>query len=129
MIARLVGLAAPGRDLEAAGKIALSEADRLWHTDIYDPAPNDNSEAGKRSKAAISDILIACGWGWATPYRGDRVGPEWCGLTVGACWRKAGLKLDIARTFMPSTYRLLCYANYRPFDEKHRNERPATGPY
>lgn len=122
----------PEEKLDAAGRAALAAAIRLWQSDIIDPSAADIAAGHARAlrdRAAIDAILTACGWTWCVPYAGNHRGPEWCGLTAGACWREAGLDPGILRTWFASTYRLFVWANYRAFDDKHQNRKPAEGPF
>lgn len=125
-IDRLFGWTIP-RDVKEAGAAAIAEAERLWASDIYDPSKSDHSIRALASKKAIDRMLQACGWTWEVPYLGDGQ-MKWCLIFAGACWVRAGLKPDIAKTWIPSTYRIDAYARYKPFDN-HKNPRPASGPY
>lgn len=115
--------------LELAGRAALMQAEHLWHMDVYDPKPSDRTPRADASRKVIDSILTAAGWGWRVPYAGDGVGPEWCGLTVAACWRAAGINPWWLATYFASTFRLDTWARYENFDDKHPNRRPITGPY
>jgi hypothetical protein len=112
----------------AAGRIAIAEAERLWRADIYDPKRTEVHPHANASRNYIDSMLRACGWTWEIPYKGDGQ-VEWCGIFAGACWVKAGLKPEIAKTFFPSTYRLNVWGHYRPFDDKHKNPKPKAPPY
>lgn len=114
--------------LVAAGERAVATALAWWRLDIYDPRINDTSANAKRSKNFIDEFCKLVGWTWIVPYDGDGE-VEWCGIFAGAAWRKAGLKLDIAKTFFPSTWRLVAFAHYKPYDEKNKNQKPKKGPY
>lgn len=111
--------------LAAAGRAALAEATRLWAWDIYDPARNDYTERGVKSRLAINEIVHKGGWTWIN-YRGDG-DVEWCGLFAATCWRTAGIDPKWLPTYFASTYRLDIWARYRSFDDKHPNPRPETG--
>jgi hypothetical protein len=128
--------------LREAGVRAYRAAAEIWCRDIIDPSAADlapppvGSVARERahtravqSRMEIDSMLNACGWGWATPYKGNRLGPEWCGIFAAKCWREAGLDPALLATWFPSTYRLHAWAHYNPFDDKHPNRKPATGPY
>lgn len=120
--------------LAAAGERALREAIRLFESDIIDPAAADLADSKRPLHGrAVSDrekidaILAASGWTWAVPYAGNRRGPEWCGLTAGACWRAAGLDPKWLATYFASTYRMALFFAYRSFDDKHPNPAPPQG--
>ena len=116
-------------DIAQAGIAALTEIDRLWALNIYDPAPSDATARGLFCKHTIESLIAACGWTWALPYLGhDKAASgtlEWCGLTAGACWVKAGLDPRIAKTWFASTYRLDAYASYEALDKEHPNPKPS----
>jgi hypothetical protein len=114
-------------EAETPGELALSEALRLWHLDVYDPPRSDRSERSKHSRSVIESILTASGWTWEVPYKGDGQ-VEWCGLFAGACWRAAGLDSKWLATYFASTYRLDNWARYRPWDAAHPNPRPIDRP-
>lgn len=115
-------------DLVEAGQAAVAEAVRLWQADVYDPPRSDKSEAAARSRRVIDEILMAAGWDWQVPYKGDGQ-VEWCGLMAAACWRAAGLDPKWLATYFASTYRLDTWAKYRDFNPDKPNRRPASGPY
>lgn len=114
--------------LASAGERAAGEAVRLWESDIYDPARSDSSPRASDSRAAISDMLKACGWSWEIPYRGDGQ-VEWCGIFAGTCWRAAGLDPRWLATYFASTYRLDLWGRYRSFSNASPNPRPEHGPF
>ncbi len=114
--------------LAHAGELALAEAVRLWSLDVYDPPRSDKTPRGIASRAVIDSILLASCWSWEVPYKGDGIGPEWCGLFAGACWRAAGIDPKWLATYFASTWRLDCWARYEAFDAAHPNPRPATDP-
>lgn len=113
--------------LEIAGELAITEAARLWASDIYDPSRSDKGYRADASRKAISDLLIACGWTWEAPYLGDGQ-VEWCGIFAGACWRAAGLDPRWLATYFASTYRLDLWGRYESFDKSHPNPRPSSDP-
>lgn len=110
-------------DLEQAGQAAVAEALRLWNLDIIDPRRSDDSQHAIESRHHIDEMLMACGWDWCVPYKGDGA-LEWCGLFAGACWKVAGLDPKWIRTYFASTYRLGMWGGYRSFDVKHLNPSP-----
>lgn len=114
--------------LELAGRKAIAEAERLWKLDVYDPKRGDNSEAAVRSRRVIDEILMAAGWEWQVPYKGDGQ-VEWCGLFAAACWLAAGIAPRWLAPYFASTYRLDLWARYRDFKPQNPNPRPATGPW
>lgn len=120
----------------------LNEALNLWHADIIDPSAGDfatppdgdtvlqrRHAIAVRSRALIDDILLACDLDHHVPYKGNHRGPEWCGAFLAKCARVAGFDPKLLKTWFPSTYRLWALHNYRPFDEKNPNKKPAAGPY
>lgn len=118
----------PAYDIAEAGHAAVTEAIRLWQADVYDPPRSDKSEAANRSRKVIDEILMAAGWEWQVPYRGDGQ-VQWCGLFAAACWRAAGLDPKWLATYWASTYRLDTWANYKDFNPEKPNKKPAQGPY
>jgi hypothetical protein len=110
-------------ELAEAGRAAVIEGMRLWHLDIIDPKRSDDSEHAKRSRRDIDDIIVAGGWPWMVPYKGDGA-LEWCGLFVGACWRAAGLDPKWLASYFASTYRLALWASYRSFSDRMPNPEP-----
>lgn len=114
--------------LEIAGRRAVMEAARLWRLDVYDPKARDKSDHAERSRKVIDEILMAAGWEWQVPYKGDGQ-VEWCGLFAAACWRAGGIDPRWLSTYWASTYRLDVWARYRDFKTTHPNPRPATGPW
>ena len=114
--------------LELAGRRAVMEAARLWRLDVYDPKARDKSEHAERSRRVIDEILMAAGWEWQVPYRGDGQ-VEWCGLFAAACWRAAGIDPKWLATYFASTYRLDLWARYRAFAADKPNPRPDRGPW
>jgi hypothetical protein len=115
-------------DLADAGTRAVTEAIRLWQADVFDPKRNDQSDAAVRSRRVIDEILMAAGWDWQVPYKGDGQ-VEWCGLFAAACWRAAGIDTKWLATYFASTYRLDTWAKYRDFNPGKPNKRPDHGPY
>ena len=113
--------------LELAGRAAITEAARLWSSDVFDPPRNDHSPRAQASRKAIEGIVHAGGWTWLD-YRGDG-DVEWCGLFAAACWRAAGIDPRWLATYFASTYRLDLWARYRSFNAKTPNDRPAHGPW
>jgi hypothetical protein len=116
------------RDIIEAGQVAMSEALRLWSADVYDPQRSDKSAAADHSRRVIDEIIMAAGWEWQVPYKGDGQ-VEWCGLFAAACWRAAGLDTKWLATYFASTYRLDTWARYRDFNPDKPNKKPAQGPY
>lgn len=114
--------------LDALQAIAVARGIEIFNADIWDPPVGYHDAGGKadRWRAAIDDMLRAVGWDWEIPYRGDG-DVEWCGIFVGACYAKAGLRLELLRRYFPSTYRLQRYGSYRPVDDKDPNRPPTTG--
>lgn len=124
-----------------AGRAALAEMERLFQLDVIDPAARDLAppapgsspklhlahERAVHSREVIDEILKACGWGWRTPYAGNHLGPEWCGLAAGKGWAAAGLDPTWLAAFFPSTLRLHYWAHYRDWND-HGNRPPASGP-
>jgi hypothetical protein len=102
-------------DLARAGELAVAEAERFWSLNIFDPKRTDTSEAAKRSRFQIDEMIRRCGWTWEIPYAGDGQ-LEWCGLFVGACWAKAGITKPMLKTFFASTYRLDRWARHQAFN-------------
>jgi len=113
-------------ELAEAGRAAVVEGLRLWHLDIIDPKRSDDSEHAKRSRSDIDAIMIAAGWGSHTPYSGDGA-IEWCGFTVAACWRAAGLDPKWLASYFASTYRLDLWGGYRSFSARTPNDPPPAG--
>lgn len=111
-------------ELEQAGRNAVAEALRYFNLDVIDPKRSDDSDHAMNSRHVINEMLMACGWDWCVPYKGDGQ-LEWCGIFVGACWKAAGLDPRWLRTYFPSTYRLGLWGAYRSFDPKHPNPAPA----
>lgn len=109
-----------------AGERAIAEALRYWNLDIIDPRRSDDSPHAVQSKRHIDEMLMACGWDWCVPYKGDGA-MEWCGIFAGACWKAAGLDEKWIRTYFSSTYRLGLFGSYRAFDTKHPNPPPPDG--
>jgi hypothetical protein len=105
-------------DLAAAGERALAEIEALFHRDVR----NDDHGHGWE---VISEILKACGWTWPEvyPYHGT---VQYCALTTGYSWAKAGLDPKWLAVFFASTQRLDAWASYRPWNE-HRNSPPPEG--
>lgn len=98
-------------DLESHGRLAISEALRLWKLDIYDPPRSDKSVSAIASKGHIdSFIRSGLGWTWEPTYAGDGAF-EWCGAFAAWCW--AGVKAQLRRQYFASTYRLDRYARYQ----------------
>lgn len=110
------------------GQSAIAAAKWFWEQDIYDPPKALKSPKANASREHIDNMLRLCGWTWEIPYLGDGQ-VEWCGLFAGACWVKAGLKPEHAKTFFPSTYRLSVWAHYRAYDARNKNPRPKVGPW
>jgi hypothetical protein len=106
--------------LAAAGRDALAEAQRLFELDVT------NSDT-RHSRDVISSILHTCGWTWPEvyPYHGT---VQYCVLTAGHCWAKAGLRSSMLTTFFASTMRVDAWARYQKWNE-HDNPRPPVGPY
>jgi hypothetical protein len=115
-------------DLADAGLRAVAEATRLWQADVFDPQRSDKSAAADHSRKIIDEILMASGWEWQVPYKGDGQ-VEWCGLFAAACWRAAGLDTKWLATYFASTYRLDTWARYRDFNPDRPNKKPEQGPY
>lgn len=115
-------------DIADAGLRAVAEATRLWQANVYDPPRSDHSDAANHSRKVIDEILMASGWEWQVPYKGDGQ-VQWCGLTVAACWRAAGIDPKWLATYWASTYRLDVWARYRDFNPDKPNKKPAEGPY
>ncbi len=112
-------------DLEAAGKRAAAEAERLWALDVYDPRVADETENGKRCKAIIGDIITHAGWNWSLP-DGNYLGngpPQWCGLFAASCWRKAGIDPQWLATFWASTLRMAKWFRYEDWEGKGAGSR------
>jgi hypothetical protein len=130
------GLHTSSDPLADAGVIALYELKIAWMRDggIIDlPSPAASSYA--RCQKFIDSIIrtpIGIGWTWEDEYRANTSGQgnfEWCGAAAGYAWRKAGLKLSVAKDFFPSTYRLDRYARYKPINDTSTVIKPAQGPY
>lgn len=115
-------------DIALAGQRAITEASRLWNLDVFDPARSDHSDAANHSRRVIDEILMASGWEWQVPYKGDGQ-VEWCGLFAAACWRAAGIDPKWLATYFASTYRLDVWSRYRDFNPDKPNKRPDHGPY
>jgi len=117
-------------DLAAAGMAAVVEGVRLFYLDVQDPSSlalaRGDLEA-TRWRSVIDQIHKDAGWGSETPYRGNRVGREWCGFFVAACWRTAGIDPKWLATYWASTYRLGRWGSYQTFDDHHPNPPPAAG--
>lgn len=109
--------------LTLAGQRAVTEAERLFLLDVYDPSRADHTPRGEHSRMVISNILTASGWTWLVPYAGNGA-VEWCGLFAGACWRAAGLDPKWLATYWASTLRLTMWARYRSWNAKHPNPEP-----
>lgn len=103
--------------LEAAGQKAADALVALWQLDIFDPPIGSSYPRAKFCLDEISKIIAANGWSWALPYRGDGP-PQWCGMTMGYVWAKAGLDPSWLATYFASTYRLKLWATYQNFDPK-----------
>ena len=113
--------------LAVAGELAIAEALRLWHLDVYDPKRTDHSAAADASRAVIDECARSdsgAGWSWLPPYAGDGA-VEWCGMFAARCWSHA-IPLWMRRTWWPSTYRLDTWARYATMDATHANLRPKT---
>lgn len=116
-------------DVAERGRRAIDVAAAEWSKAIFDPRVNDNSTDATYSKTAITEFIHeGLGWNWEPRYEGDGRF-EWCGAFAARCWAEAGLRLEWRRTFFASTYRLDRWARYAPFDDKHKNPRPALGPW
>jgi hypothetical protein len=102
----------------------VQAAEAVWATDVRDVK-------GSGVNVFITEIFDACGWGkWLRgPHGGCPDGytrppdPDWCGLFVGYCGLHAGLKHDVARLVLPSTYRLFA----KSFWEKAEVPKPQEG--
>ncbi len=124
------------QDLIDAGKAAIAEGLRLWHLDVIDPLPADLAAPlstpsrqlahtrALESRKLIDSIMVAAGWGFDTPYKGNRVGREWCGFFAAACWHAAGIDPKWLAPFWASTLRLRNWVTYRPWND-YANPRPA----
>ena len=112
-----------GKILSDAVSMALIE----WEKNIREPSdgpPNGASVIDGYSR----DKDRGCGWTWEKKYR--RNGQwAWCGMFVGAIYRRLGLHRYLAQSAYPSTYRLARYAKYLPFSKncKARVAHPLTG--
>jgi hypothetical protein len=112
----------------------------MWTLDVGDPAPRFLApppaganakhltlhERALRWRGVIDSIHLSAGWGWATPYKGNGFGTEWCGLFAAACWRKAGIDPKWLAPFFASTLRLYSWAHYRDWND-HKNQPPPVG--
>jgi len=110
--------------LTTAGELVAAEVERIWRDDIIDPASTDTSPNGLRCREFISSITQACKWG---PYLGNNIKPvaQWCGMFAFKAWADAGgLDPKWLAHFSQSTYRIQCWATYRPFNEHRNASRP-----
>lgn len=111
--------------LTHAGELAALEAERLWKLDIIDPPIGSKHPQAAVSLATINAIIATNGWGSNVSYRGNGP-PQWCGMTAGACWARAGLDASWLPSYWASTYRLGIWARYRRFSTTSKaNPRPA----
>lgn len=110
--------------LESAGRRAAEVAEAIWNLDIFDPPIGSSHHRARQCLDKIEEIIAANGWSWALPYRGDGP-PQWCGMTAGYCWRRAGLDPSWLSAYFASTIRLQCWATYQRWDRKSKpNPRP-----
>lgn len=121
-------LAATPKALEVAGRLAATEAKRLWLRGVVDPSSGAAHHAASR---VVIDGLIrsveGLGWGWEAPYQRDG-DFEWCGTLAAWGWRAAGVSLALRQKYFASTYRLDRYGRYGRVDEGTANLRPVDAP-
>lgn len=116
-------------DLEAAGRVALAEAQRLFASDIWDPPASDHRDVAERWRTAITDMIAGDrGLGWTSEgrYAGDG-DYEWCGAFAASCWSRAGLPLATRKRSWSSCYRLQRWASCRPGADGAPNQPPKIG--
>jgi hypothetical protein len=114
--------------LKHAGELALAEITRLWSMDIIDPPIGSKHPRATDSLVVINEIIAANGWVFSLPH-GRYLGngpPQWCGMTAGYCWAKAGLAPKMLQVFWASTDRLISWASYQPFNGHRNVPRPAA---
>lgn len=107
--------------VKEAGIRAVEEAERLFALDVT------NGDHG-HSRDVIDSILETCHWTWPEVYPYHPGSVQYCALTTGHCWAKAGLDPKWLAVFFASTQRLDEWARYHDWNE-HKNPRPAEGPY
>lgn len=116
--------------LRIAGLISVLELKRAWLEDIIDLPAKTSPDYARCQKFIDDTIRTSAGlqWDWEPPYQG---GFKWCGAAAARGKRAARLRLDIAKKFYASTYRLDRYARYWPIDDSvlGRNHKPTHGPY
>lgn len=105
--------------LTLAGERAAAEMERLWMLDIIDPPIGSKHPRAADSLEVINEIIAANGWGTNTSYKGNGP-PQWCGMTAGYAWRKAGLDPSWLPTYWASTYRLGLWARYQRFSARSK---------
>jgi hypothetical protein len=115
-------------DLVLAGTLAVVEANRMWQRNVVDLLRGSINQASREVIDAIIRTDEGLGWSWEQPYRGDN-DFQWCGAFAAWCWAKAGMRLDVRKNYLASTYRLDRFARYQPINERVKNERPKLGPY
>lgn len=111
--------------LELAGQRSLAEMLRLWSLDIVDYRRGSHPRAAECLEV-ISQIIDFNGWLPAGGYLGGNSSPQWCGMSAGWCWAKAGLDPRWLRVWFASTLRLLAWARYQQWNA-HLNPRPRGG--
>lgn len=109
--------------LEDAGNKAADAIEELWKLDIFDPPIGSSDPRAHFCLQEIEKIIAANGWSWALPYRGDGP-PQWCGMTAGYVWEKAGLDPKWLATYFASTYRLMLWATYQRYDSQRGEQNP-----
>lgn len=117
-------------DLEAAGRIALAEAVRLFDLDIWDPPEKDHRPIAERWRDEITRMISGdqgLGWTWEGRYVGDGHGAEWCGAFASTAWARAGLPLATRKRSWSSCLRLQRWASCRPGSDGLPNPPPKVG--
>jgi hypothetical protein len=119
-----------------AGMIALYENKIWWmrNDGIFDLPAHSNPNYTRCRDFIDATIRTDVGinWAWEEPYEANTSGQgnyEWCGAYASRGWRKAGLKLTIAKDYFSSNYRLDRMARYQQINEHTLNPRPSQGPY
>lgn len=91
--------------------------------DVIDPAPGSKDPRADESLEVINEIIAANGWGANTRYVANGP-PQWCGMTAGYAWRKAGLEPSWLQSYWASTYRLGLWARYQRFSATAKANPP-----
>lgn len=114
--------------MDTRGQVAVLAARADWCLDIRDLPAAQISVGSRTWIDATVRTHAGSNWTWEQPYRGNG-DIEWCGMAVARFWASAGLRLDLRRNFLPSTYRLDRFARYQQATDTVPNPRPPAGPY